>query len=99
MCRRSRFSSFKLTLLLTKQALRVLHLQKLAKLRHRLLEAYSLSQEIGPPRPKRAPGERFDPEIPEYQKPTELETLIVNTIMEAEKQIWEIEQLVEKRGK
>jgi hypothetical protein len=73
-------------------------LQKLAELRHRLLEAYKLSQEIGPARPKRAPGERFDPQTPEEQRPTSLDVLIANAIAETEKQIWEIEPLLEKRG-
>jgi hypothetical protein len=73
-------------------------LQKLAKLRHRLLEAYNLSQEIGPARPKRAPGERFDPETPEEQRPTTLDMLIAEAIVEVEKQVWETEQLAEKRG-
>lgn len=72
-------------------------LQKLTGLRHKLLEAYKLSQEIGPARPKRAPGERVAPYTPEEQKPTHLEVLIADTIVEAEKQIWETEQLVEKR--
>ncbi len=74
-------------------------LQKLAELRHRLLEAHSLSQQIGPSRPKRAPGERVDPETPEDQKPTSLEMLIADAIVEAEKQLWETEQLAEKRGR
>ncbi len=73
-------------------------LQKLAEPRHRLLEAYNLSQEIGPPRPKRAPGERVDAETPEEQRPTPLEVLIADAIVEAERQIWETEQLLEKRG-
>lgn len=70
-------------------------LQKLAKLRYRLLEVYNLSQEIGSRRPKRAPGERLDPETPEDQKPTHLDVLIADAIVEAEKQIWEAEQLAE----
>ncbi len=73
-------------------------LQRLAELRQRLLEAFDLSQQIGPARPKRAPGERVDPKTPEEQKPTYLEMLIADTIVEAEKQLWETEQLAEKRG-
>lgn len=73
-------------------------LQRLAELRQRLLEAFDLSQQIGPPRPKRASRERVDPDTPEEQKPTYLEMLIADTIVEAEKQIWEAEQLAEKRG-
>jgi hypothetical protein len=43
-------------------------LQKLAELRHKVLEAYDPSQEIGPPRPKKAPGERYDPQTPPEQR-------------------------------
>jgi hypothetical protein len=73
-------------------------LQKLAELRHKLLEAYDLSQEVGPARPKRAPGERYDPETPPEQRPTPLDVLIGHTIAEGENQIWAIERLLERRG-
>ena len=74
-------------------------LQKLAELRHKLLEAYDPSQEIGSPtRPKRAPGERYDPQTPPEQRPTPLDVLIAHTIAESENQIWAIERLLERRG-
>ncbi len=73
-------------------------LQKLAELRHKLPEAYDPSQEIGPPRPKRAPGERYDPQTPPEQRPTPLDVLIARTIAESENQIWAIERLLERRG-
>ena len=73
-------------------------LQKLAELRHKLPEAYDPSQEIGPPRSKRAPGERYDPQTPPEQRPTSLDVLIARTIAESENQIWAIARLLERRG-